>query len=92
MVNNSPASTGDMGLIPGLGKICPVEVNCNLLQYSCLEMSMARGAWLATVYRVTKRRTQSHCHLTLFSVSYVVVLGWGQEICFYHKFPEDAGI
>ena len=30
--------------------------------------------------------------LNTFSLSYVVVLGWGQEICIYHKFPEDAGI
>ena len=31
------------------------EGNGNPLQYSCLEKSMDRGAWWATVYRVTKR-------------------------------------
>ena len=30
----------------------------NPLQYSCLENSMDRGAWQATVHRVTKSRTQ----------------------------------
>ena len=30
---------------------------CNPLQYSCLESSMDRGAWWATVHGVTKSRT-----------------------------------
>ena len=30
------------------------KVNGNPLQYSCLENSMDRGDWQATVYRVTK--------------------------------------
>ena len=37
-------NVGDLGLIPGLGK-SPGEGNGNLLQYSCLENSMDRGAW-----------------------------------------------
>ena len=32
--------------------------NINPLQYSCLEKSMDRGAWLATVRGVTKSQTQ----------------------------------
>ena len=40
---------GDLGLIPGLGR-SPGEVNSNLLQYSCLENPMDRGAWGATVH------------------------------------------
>ena len=35
---------GDLGSIPGLGR-SPGEGNGNLLQYSCLENSMDRGAW-----------------------------------------------
>ena len=31
--------------------------NGNPLQYSCLENPMDRGAWQATVHRVTKSRT-----------------------------------
>ena len=51
--------TGNTGLIPGEGRF-PGEGNRNPLQYFCLENSMDRGAWRATVYRVTKSWT----HLT----------------------------
>ena len=53
MANNSPASAGDMGLIPGSGR-CPGVRNGNLLQYSYPENSMDRGAWWATVHGVTE--------------------------------------
>ena len=43
--------------IPGLGRY-PGEGNGNPLQYSCLENSMDRGAWWATVHGVAKSRTQ----------------------------------
>ena len=56
MVKNPPAHTGDAGSIPGLGR-SPGEGNGNPLQYSCLESSMDRGAWLATVHGVTKSQT-----------------------------------
>ena len=36
----------------------PGEGTGNPLQYSCLENSMDRGAWWATVHRVTKSQTQ----------------------------------
>ena len=52
-VKNLPANTGDTGLIPGLGR-SPGEGNSNLLQYSCLENPMGRGAWQATVHGVAK--------------------------------------
>ena len=35
----------------------PGEGNGNPLQHSCLENSMDRGAWQATVHGVTKSRT-----------------------------------
>ena len=47
----------DMGLILGSGR-SPGEGNGNPLQYSCLENSMGRGAWRATVHGVTKSQTQ----------------------------------
>ena len=53
MVKNLPANAGDGGLIPGSGR-SPGEGNGNPLQYSCLENSMDRGAWWATVHKVTK--------------------------------------
>ena len=57
MVKNSPANAGDAGLILGSGR-SPGEGNVNLLQNSCLENSVDRGAWWATVDRVAKSRTQ----------------------------------
>ena len=44
----SACNTGDMGLIPTFGR-APGEGNDNPLQYSCLENSMDRGDWQATV-------------------------------------------
>ena len=44
---------GDPGSIPGSGR-SPGEGTGNLLQYSCLGNPMDRGAWWATVRRVTE--------------------------------------
>ena len=52
----SACNAGDPGSIDGLGR-SPGEGNGNPLQYSCLENSMGRGAWRATVRGVTKRQT-----------------------------------
>ena len=54
MVRNPTASAGDVGLIPGSGR-SPGEGKGNLLQYSCLEDRMDRGAWRATVHRSHKK-------------------------------------
>ena len=53
MVKNLPASAGDTGSIPGSGR-SPGEGNGNLLQYSCLENPMERGARRAAVHGVAK--------------------------------------
>ena len=47
----------DLGSSPGLGR-SPGWRHGNPLQYSCLENPMGRGAWKATVHRVTKSRRQ----------------------------------
>ena len=52
----SACSVGDPGSIPGSG-ISPGEGKGNPLQYSCLENTMDRGAWWATVNGVTKSQT-----------------------------------
>ena len=57
VVKNPPAKTGDAGSIPGLGG-SPGEGNGNPLQYSCLGNPKDRGAWWATVHRVTKSQTR----------------------------------
>ena len=48
--------TGDVGLIPGLGR-SPAGGNGNPLQYSCLENSMDRGTWWAIVHGVAESDT-----------------------------------
>ena len=49
----SVCNAGDLGLIPGSGR-SPGEGNGNLLQYSCLENPIDRGAWQATVHGVAR--------------------------------------
>ena len=74
MVKNLPANAGDardLCSIPGLGISSGIG-NGNPLQYSCLEDSMDRGAWQATVPGVAKgqiqlsgrarARTHTHTH------------------------------
>ena len=50
-------SACNMCSIPGLGR-SPGEGNSYPVQYSCLENSMDRGAWQATVHGVTKSHTR----------------------------------
>ena len=53
-VKNPPANAGDSR---NMGSI-PESENGNTLQYHCLENSMERGAWWATVHGVSKCQTQ----------------------------------
>ena len=56
VVKNLPANAGDVrdtGLIPGSGR-SPRGGHGNPLQYSCLWNPMNRGAWQATVHRVSE--------------------------------------
>ena len=52
----SACDAGDPGSIPGLGG-SPGEGNGYTIQYSCLENSMDRGAWWATIHGVAKSQT-----------------------------------
>ena len=59
VVENPPASAGDardVGLIPGLGRLgrSPGEGNGNPFQCSCLENSVDRRTWQATVHGVAE--------------------------------------
>ena len=58
VVRNLPASLGDTCSIPGSGGF-PGEGNGNPLQCSCLENPMDRGAWGATVQRVSRDMTEA---------------------------------
>ena len=68
MVKKLPDKSGDIrdtDLIPGSGR-SPGGKNGNLLQYSCLENPMDRGAWWVIVHGVLKSGTQlsmrAHTH------------------------------
>ena len=59
VVKNPPANAGDtrdMGSIPGLERSLG-RGNGNPLQYSCLENSMDREAWRATVHGASESLT-----------------------------------
>ena len=49
----SACNAGHLGLIPGSGR-SPGEGNGSPFWYSCLENSMDRGAWWATVHGVAE--------------------------------------
>ena len=84
-----PASAGDVGdasLIPGLGRSLGGG-NGNLLQYSCLENSMNRGAWWATVHGITKvghdwatKHTHTHIHSSNFSKKLLKTRHWSLPV------------
>ena len=49
----STCNAGDLGSIPGLAD----ALEKGMATYCCLENSMDRGAWWATVHRVAKSQT-----------------------------------
>ena len=63
-VKNPPVNAGDLGdpgSISGSGR-SPGGGNGDPLQYSHLENPMDRGAWRATVHRVTELDAIEHTH------------------------------
>ena len=54
-------AVGDVSWVPGSGRY-PGRGHGNPLQYSCLENTMDRGAWQATVHRVVKVGHLAHTH------------------------------
>ena len=55
----SAGDTGDAGSVPGLGR-SPGRGHGNPLQCSCLENPIDRGAWQATVHRVSESDMTEH--------------------------------
>ena len=77
MIKNSPANAGDTGnkgSIIGPGRF-PGVGNGKQLQYSCLENSMDRGGWWATVHETAKSRTQLSTHtMRIYSIAQETLL------------------
>ena len=70
LAKNLPANTEDARdtvMIPAFGRF-PGEGNGNPLQYSCLENSMDRRTWWATVHGVAKSwiRLSNHTHTHIY--------------------------
>ena len=84
VVKKEPANAGDirkMGSIPELGR-SPGRGHGNPLQYSCLENPMNRGAWLATVHRLTKSQTRLKwlsMHIRIYNVYLTKTFRWGSN-------------
>ena len=85
-------NAGDASSIPGSGR-SPGGRYGNLLQHSCLENSMDRGAWWAVVHGVTKESdtteqlnnntgfSVSTCNEDLFANLTPHILHFSQEMC-----------
>ena len=68
-------ATGEVGSVPGLGRSAG-RCHGNPLQYPCLENLMDRGAWRATVHRITQNRAGLKCfcmHACKFEYGFVFV-------------------
>ena len=68
VVKHSPVSAGDKGLIPR-SRRSPGGGHGNVLQYSCLDNPMEKGAWQATVYGITKSDTTEQLILLISHVN-----------------------
>ena len=60
----STCNAGDLGSIPESRRF-PEESNGYPFQYSCVENPMPKGAWQATIHRVTKSDTTEQLALSL---------------------------
>ena len=74
MYSPTACNVGDLGSSPDSGR-SPGEGNGNPLQFSCLENSMERGSWRATVHGVTKSQiwlsdshTHTHTHIHQYKI------------------------
>ena len=80
---------GGLVSIPGQGRF-PGEGNGNPVQYSCLENSMDRGAWQATVHEVAKNWIQLSnftFFLSFFLSFFTQVLILSKSIYVLNTFP-----
>ena len=71
----SACNVTDMGSIPGSGGSSPGEGHGKSLQHSCLENSMDRRAWKATVHGVRKESDMTELDLE-FKIPYLILKGF----------------
>ena len=86
----STYNVGDLGLIPRLGR-SPGEGHSNLVQYSCLDNPMDRGAWWAAVHALAKSWTSdSVCWVTKHSISPKLDLFYSSDMLAFLLFIDYA--
>ena len=71
VIKNPPATAGDVGWIPGLGR-SPEVGNDNPLHCSCLGNSMNRGARWVTVHGVAESDATEHAHTRSLLVTHKI--------------------
>ena len=87
-VKNLPANagdTGDMSPIPRLGRF-PGVGKGNPVQYACLENSMDREAWRASIHRVAKSWTRlkqlnMHAPFIIYHLAGHYLYNWRLDFC-----------
>ena len=82
----SACNAGDPGSIHGSGR-SPGEGNGNPVQYSCLENSMDRGAWQATVHWVTESDTIEQVAHYLFETNFSPLYQIDSKSELHHTIP-----
>ena len=88
----SACSARDLCSIPG-SRRSSGEGNGNPLQYSCLENSMDRGIWGATLLGVAKSRTWLSTHYIFsISISNAILLCYHWNHLIFFLFMERSGI
>ena len=92
LVKSLSANAGnarDAGSIPGSGRP-PGGGYGNLLQHSCLENPMSRGAQWATVLGVTESdmTEQLSMHSYILHIARIIIC-WKSDIQLYHKVPDN---
>ena len=104
-VNNLPAKAGDvrdMDLVLGSGR-SPEKGHGNPLQYSCLESPTDRGAWRATVHRISKSqtrlkrlsvrvRTHTHTHTHFNLIKTFIWSKASDDTEFYQRYNQLASL
>ena len=90
VVKNLPANAEDLSSIPELER-SPEGRHGNSLQYSCLENTVDRGAWWATVHWVADESDtiEQHTHQIQYARSHVKTFALHYSEVLKHFFPKD---
>ena len=80
----SACNAGHLGSVSGLGR-SPGGGHGNPLQYSCLENSMDKGAWQATVHRVSELDMTEPLSTAEFKAVVIPSTFWVESVLLVHN-------